>query len=218
MSSKNSIPFAGFAGLALAAWLVVMFLDWRPSASDLARLYQAGFARPAVRLAALAAIEPEKAAYLEAKLARARVVAGYNPERLRASEPFLLRDDGLFWPSLNDLAPAAQASYELLAAGGACLSVAPEDSKPWSVNVRSSGVRPDWSAASNLVAYYDLGRVWIADVQGRHFQSIALEPALEKGGALRFSADGTALEVYTETDGVWRAQDLYVLWEPVPKR
>jgi hypothetical protein len=94
------------------------------------------------------------------------------------------------------------------------IQIRPIGAPAWRQPTRSQGlVLPDWSAMSGLVAYYDLGRVWIADVKGRKHQSLVQEPQLEQGGQLRFSADGTALAFYYSGAQRWISQDLYVLVE-----
>jgi hypothetical protein len=204
-------------GVAAAAVLALVFCGWSVGGADLARLYQAGFARSAVRLLPLAVVDTREAAILRKRLERADLVCSFTPERLRATRPFMLADDGRFWPSLNDLHPLARIGLTWHGAGMGELVVTPEGAPSWRTPLRCTGlVRPDWSPYSGLVAYYDLGRVWIADVQGRRFQSLVQEPRLDAGGDLKFSSDGTALAFYFDADKTWMVQDLFVLGETKP--
>jgi hypothetical protein len=183
-------------------------------AAELARLYQAGFARPAVALLAVSRVAPNERAVLIKRLERAAAVASFDPERLRAVPPYPLSDDGRFWPFSSDLAPLAGLRVDWDGGESGELTVTPFGSEPWRQSTRSQGlVLPDWSAASGLVAYYDLGRVWISDIKGTKHQSLVQEPQLEQGGQLRFSADGTALAFYYSGAERWISQDLYVLVE-----
>lgn len=213
-SSDAEHSWLGWLGLCLLAWGLRAALHHRLDAADLARLYQAGFARPAVALLSQTPVAPNERAVLQRRLERASAVSAQDPQRLRAIPPYALSDDGRFWPLSSDLSPAARWDLDWSGAESGELRVYPLGGKPWKQTLRSEApVLPDWSAFSGLVAYYDLGRVWIADVQGRHFQSIVQEPGLEQGGQLRFSADGTALAFYYRGAQRWMAQDLYVLVE-----
>jgi hypothetical protein len=215
--SKLSAARLGALGLLVAlsgAWtLSQRSLD----APALARAYQEGFASAAVSLgqSQRASTTEAEQALLTRRLERARIVSAYDPERLRAVPPFVLVDDGRFWPYAGDVHPRASLTLRWDGSESGLLTVLPYGAPAWSAPLRSRGlVRPDWSPFSNLVAYYDLGRVWIVDVQGRRFQSLVQEPLLDEGGVLRFSADGTALAFYFNADQRWKAQDLYVLAQP----
>jgi hypothetical protein len=204
------------AALALA-WAGSRLAARRLDAPSLGRAYQTGFARGAVSIGSQQS-DPSASNELNVlsrRLERARIVSAYDPERLRAVSPFVLVNDGRFWPYAGDVHPRARWSLRWDGAESGELTVAPYDAPAWSVPLRSKAlVRPDWSPFSNLVAYYDLGRVWIVDVKGRRFQSLVQEPLLDDGGVLKFSADGTALAFYFNADQRWKAQDLYVLAEP----
>jgi hypothetical protein len=213
-SSGAEHPWLGFLGLLLLGLALRAALHWQLDAGELARLYQAGFARNAVALLDAASVAPNEAEVLRKRLERALAVSAHDPERLRAVPPYAVSDDGRYWPFSSDLAPAAAWRLDWDGAESGVLQVSPRGMAPWRQSTRSQAlVRPDWSAFSGLVAYYDLGRVWIADVSGLRHQSLVQEPALEQGGQLRFSADGTALAFYDRNGRRWMAQDLYVLLE-----
>lgn len=213
-SSGAEHPWLGLLGLALLALGLRAAAQRHLNAADLARLYQAGFGRNAVALLAVAPVSANEREILERRLSRALAVSAHDPERLRAIPPYPLSDDGRYWPYTSDLAPPARWSLHWDGAESGLLRIIPGDAPAWKQPTRSQGlVRPDWSAFSGLVAYYDLGRVWIADVRGRRHQSLVQEPGLEQGGQLRFSADGTALAFYFRGAQRWMAQDLYVLVE-----
>lgn len=213
-SSGDERPWLGLLGLVLLGLGLRAAVERRLDADDLARLYQAGFGRNAVALLPLAEIAPPERAVLERRLERAAAVAAHDPERLRAVPPYPVRDDGRYWPLTSDLVPPARWAMRWDGFESGVLSVRPRKGAAWRQPTRSQAlVRPDWSAFSGLVAYYDLGRVWIADVNGRRHQSLVQAPGLEQGGQLRFSADGTALAFYENATGRWSAQDLYVLLE-----
>jgi hypothetical protein len=206
------LPFVG------AALFIVTGFAWLGhslDAPELARAYQFGFASSAVTLGSSNAGQTtsKEQAVLSRRLERARIVSAYDPERLRAVPPFVLFNDGRFWPYAGDVMPNAAMRLRWDGAESGELSITPYDGgEAWSVLLRSKRlVRPDWSPFSNLVAYYSDGRVWIVDVKGKRFQSLVQEPLLEEGGVLRFSADGTALAFYFNADQRWKAQDLYVL-------
>lgn len=215
MKSSGAEPtWLGLLGLALFALGLRAMLRQGIGADELARLYQAGFGRNAVALLPLAQVSENERAVLQRRLERAIAVSAHDPQRLRAVQPYPLSDDGRFWPATSDLAPAASWELRWDGAESGRLTVRPRGAPAWQQDLRSQAlVQPDWSAFSGLVAYYDLGRVWIADVQGRRFQSLVQEPALEQGGRLRFSADGTALAFYYRGAQRWMSQDLYVLVE-----
>jgi hypothetical protein len=216
-SSGDKAPWLGFLGLLLLAAALPWILNRRVDGAVLARAYQCGFASPAVTLGQSqgSGTNGGEQAVLSRRLERARIVSSYDPEHLRAVPPFTLINDGRFWPYAADAHPQANLRLRWDGSESGELYVQPYDGVAWSVPLRSKNlVQPDWSPYSNLVAYYDLGRVWIVDVQGRRFQSLVQEPLLDEGGRLRFSADGTALAFYFEADQRWKAQDLYVLSEP----
>jgi len=184
----------------------------RLGAPELARLYQAGFCGVSVNLIDAADCSPVEAAVLRKRLERADVIRRYDPERLRATKPFALQDDGRFWAASAAPPPSAFMRLDWPGSESGQLELRPWDGPAWQVPLRSKSlVLPDWSAYSGLVAYYDLGRVWIADIHGKKFQSLVQEPLLENGGVLKFSADGTALAFYFHADHRWLAQNLYVL-------
>jgi len=193
----------GLLGLALGAVLALAFCQRRADGALLADLYQAGFARSAVRLLPLSGASPQEAAELRARLSRADIVCSFDPEHLRATPPFAVDADSRFWPATNDFHPPAQIDVEWDGEESGELTVQPEQG-------------PEWKAYSGLVAYYDLGRVWIVDVKGKRYQSLVQEPLLDEGGILKFSADGTALAFYFHADKSLLAQNLYVLAEPKP--
>jgi hypothetical protein len=211
-SSNAERLITGLLGLGLLALGLRQAGLRRVNAAELSRLYQAGFCRSSVALLAMADCAPVEAAELRRRLDRADTVRRFDPERLRATKPFAVSDDGRFWPASASVGPSAALELRWDGEESGSLQVQPYDAPAWSAPLRSRQlVRPDASAYSGLVAYYDLGRVWIADVRGRKFQSLVQEPLLEQGGVLRFSADGTALEFYARTAGRWQAQYLYVL-------
>lgn len=213
-SSGAEHPWLGLFGLVLLALGLRAALHWQLDASELARLYQAGFARNAVTLLDATVVAPHEADVLRKRLERAIAVSAHDPERLRAVPPYAVSDDGRYWPFSSDLAPPAAWRLNWDGAESGVLQISPRGASPWRQSTRSQAlVRPDWSAFSGLVAYYDLGRVWIADVSGLRHQSLVQEAALEQGGQLRFSADGTALAFYDKRGRRWMAQDLYVLLE-----
>ena len=213
-SSAASPFWLSLGGAALAVTLGLLGLRHDIEAPDLARAYQTGFAAPAVNLggSSAAVASGNEQAVLNRRLERARIVSAYDPERLRAVPPFVLFNDGRFWPYAGDVMPRATLRLDWSGKESGQLFIRPYGGEAWSVPLRSKRlVRPDWSPFSNLVAYYDLGRVWIVDVKGKRFQSLVQEPLLDEGGVLRFSADGTALAFYFSADQKWKAQDLYVL-------
>jgi hypothetical protein len=213
-SSSAERPLLALLGLALAAWCGHRAVHRRLDAAELARLYQAGFCRSSVALLAVSDCAPVEAAVLRRRLERADTVRRYDPERLRATKPFAVADDGRFWPASANVGPLAFVRVTWDGEESGRLELRPFDAPAWSVPLRSRQlVQPDGSGTSGLVAYYDLGRVWIADVHGRKFQSLTQAPDLEQGGVLRFSADGTALAFYAHAQRRWMAQDLYVLKE-----
>lgn len=213
-SSNGDRPWLAWLGLLGLAWGLRSAVQRQLDAAELARLYQAGFARGAVALLPVSRVAPVEREVLERRLQRAAAVASFDPERLRAVPPYDLSDDGRYWPFNSDLAPAALWHVDWHGEESGMIRVTPMGSAAWAQPTRSQGlVMPDWSAMSGLVAYYDLGRVWIADVRGRKHQSIVQEPQLEQGGQLRFSADGTALAFYYRGAQRWMSQDLYVLVE-----
>lgn len=213
-SSGADRPWLGLLGLALLALGLRAALQRHLDAAELARLYQAGFARSAVALLPVSRVAPNERAVLIKRLERATAVASFDPERLRAVPPQPLSDDGRFWPFSSDLAPPAGLRVHWDGGESGEISVTPYGAPAWKQHTRSQGlVQPDWSALSGLVAYYDLGRVWIADIKGTKHQSLVQEPQLEQGGQLRFSADGTALAFYYSGAQRWISQDLYVLVE-----
>jgi hypothetical protein len=216
-SSAVNGAWAALLGWGLGLLGAALCVQRSLSAPELARSYQYGFAEAAVTLgqSQSANATGEEQAVLTRRLERARIVSAYDPERLRAVPPFTLVNDGRFWPYAGDVHPRASMELRWDGAESGQLTVRPYGLAPWSAPLRSKRlVRPDWSPFSNLVAYYDLGRVWIVDIQGRRFQSLVQEPLLDEGGVLRFSADGTALAFYFNADQTWKAQDLYVLAQP----
>lgn len=213
-SSGAERPCLGLLGLLLLAGMLRMAARRGLDAGELARLYQSGFARNAVALLPLSSLADSERGVLERRLQRAVTVSAHDPERLRAVPPHPLSGDGRFWPALGELVPPAGWRLRWDGQESGELSIRPEGAPAWKVPLRSLDlVRPDWSPFSGLVAYYDLGRVWIADVNGRRFQSLVQEPLLDRGGAIRFSADGTAVAFYFHENGRWLSQDLYVLVE-----
>jgi hypothetical protein len=213
-SSGVDRPWLGLLGLLLLGWGLRSAVQRQLDAAELARLYQAGFARPAVALLSVSQVAPNEREVLVKRLERASAVASFDPERLRAVAPYPLSDDGRYWPFSSDLSPAAIWQVDWDGEESGVIRVKPQGAPEWRQPTRSQGlVLPDWSAMSGLVAYYDLGRVWIADVKGRKHQSLVQEPQLEQGGQLRFSADGTALAFYYRGAQRWISQDLYVLVE-----
>lgn len=214
MKSSGDKPWMGLLGLMLLAVGSWTLAHRRLDADGMARLYQAGFARNVVALLPLADVSDNERAVLVRRLERASAVSAHDPQRLRAVQPYPLSDDGRFWPFSAELAPAAHWDLRWHGSESGTLTISPRSAPAWRQELRSQAlVQPDWSAFSGLVAYYDLGRVWIADVNGTRFQSLVQEPALEQGGRLRFSADGTALAFYFRGAQRWMSQDLYVLVE-----
>jgi hypothetical protein len=205
----------GLLGLLLLGALYGGASRWRLDGQDLARLYQSGYALNTLRLLEISTASPMEREVLRRRVERARTVSAHDPERLRAVAPYPLQDDGRFWPLLGGATPAARWRLRWNGnPGEGELVLQPLKGSAWRVPLRSKGlVRPDWSAFSRLVAFYDLGRVWIADVDGKKFQSLVQEPELDRGGVLKFSADGTALAFYFHNDRTWLSQDLYVLVE-----
>lgn len=203
--------------MGLLGWLLAAGLGWNLAhrgldAAELARLYQAGFCRPSVALLPLSRVSTLEAEVLRRRLARADTVRRFDPERLRATAPYALADDGRFWPSSAGAPLLAGWHLRWDGSESGVLRVQPYGAQAWQVPLRSQAlVAPDASAYSGLVAYFDLGRVWIADVGGKRFQSLVQEPDLEQGGVLKFSADGTTLAFYFNQGGRWMVQDLYVL-------
>ncbi len=214
-SSAVSGVWLAVLGALCVVWATGAAVGHRLSAPELARAYQCGFATAAVTLGgskSFASASSVEQSVLSRRLERARIVSAYDPERLRAVPPFVLFNDGRFWPYAGDVLPRASMHLRWDGAESGELTIQPYGAEAWSVPLRSKHlVRPDWSPFSNLVAYYDLGRVWIVDVKGKRFQSLVQEPLLDEGGVLRFSADGTALAFYFNADQRWKAQDLYVL-------
>jgi hypothetical protein len=212
--SSAETPVLGLLGLALGALAALFFSRQAISGADLVRLYQDGFARAAIRLLPLSSATTHEADVLRRLQERADVVCAFDPERLRATPPFVLADNGRFWPAANDFHPSARIQVRWDGSESGELSVWPEEGPPWRAALRSKGmVQPDWSPYSGLVAYYDLGRVWIVDVTGKRYQSLVQEPLLDEGGVLKFSADGTALEFYFHANKSWMGQHLFVLQE-----
>jgi hypothetical protein len=202
----------GLIGLCLLGYGGWKLGQRRVGAAELARLYQAGFCRASVNLIGAAECSPVEAAVLRKRLERADIIRRYDPERLRATKPFALADDGRFWAASAAAPPMAFLRLDWDGSESGQLELQPWDGPSWQVPLRSKSlVLPDWSAYSGLVAYFDLGRVWIADIHGKKFQSLVQEPLLENGGVLKFSADGTALAFYFHANRVWLAQNLYVL-------
>lgn len=182
-----------------------------PDGPELARLYQHGFGASVQALAQAPGVSPAQREELAKRWLRARTLARHDPEDLRATPPFILRDDGRFWPKSSDVHPTGSM---VVSGQGASrqLRISPYGGAPWSVPLRSAfQVAPDWSPVSGLVAYFDLGRIWIADVAGRKYQSLASVPELEQGGELRFSADGNSLAFQPRHGGAWKAVDFYAL-------
>ena len=176
-SSGASLPRLGLLGLVLLAWAGQRATLRRLDAPELARLYQAGFCRGSVALLAAADCAPVEAAVLRRRLERAETVSRYDPERLRATRPFAVADDGRFWPASANVGPAAFLRLDWEGEESGRLELRPFDAPAWNAPLRSRQlVQPDWSATSGLVANYDLGRVWIADVRGRKFQSLLSAP------------------------------------------
>ncbi len=215
MSSDAEHPWLGCLGLVLLVLGLRGAVQHRVDAAELARFYQAGFAHNAVALLPLTPVSPVEREVLQRRLERAVAVSAHNPLRLRAVPPYPLGDDGRYWPATSDLAPPARWRLRRSGSENAKLHIALHGQAPTApFETRSERlVMPDWSPFSRLVAYYDLGRVFISDLEGLHMQSLVQVPELEQGGQLRFSADGTALAFYYRGAQRWTAQDIYVLVE-----
>lgn len=201
MSQANKREFAlkflsnslwpGLLGLVLAALGVNFLGHYQVHEADLEAALRLGYARPAGLLSKSSVLSRVDVADLGwlSPLDHAFKIQISAADRLRVDVPqeqdlILLETDvmpqayyGLFWN---------EKGWEV--------RVKPWQGEAWSAPCNSGGpVHPAVYPANGRIAYYDLGRIWIADLNGLKMQSIQHVPLLENGGQLYWDYGGTRL-------------------------
>jgi hypothetical protein len=189
-SSDNSI-WAGLLGLILFGWGACKFGLYRVEESGLEAALRLGYARPAGVLSKSPALEREGTPDLGwlAPLDRAFRIQISAADRLRVDFP---QDEDLILLE-TDVLPGGR--FGLAAKdGGFEIRVRPQDALAWSAASNSGApVLPAAYPANGRIAYYDLGRIWISDLNGLKMQSLQHVPLLENGGQLYWDYSGTRL-------------------------
>jgi hypothetical protein len=147
-----------------------------------------GYARPVERLSR-AIPSREESAGLLSPLSRAFQIQARSADLLQVDPP---RENALVLLE-SDVLPRGKFALEARS-GGWDFKVLPWDSAAWKAPSDSGGrVEPCAYPANGRVAYYNLGRIWISDLDGRRMQSLQHVPLLEEGGRLFWDYGGTRL-------------------------
>ena len=94
----------------------------------------------------------------------------------------------------TDVQPAARFGIYDDKMKGLMLWVAPQNKEAWSAPSGSGAlVQAAAYPANGRLAYYDLGRIWISDLNGLRMQSLQHVPLLDEGGELHWDWAGTRL-------------------------
>jgi hypothetical protein len=203
----------GLLGLALAAWGIIALAHYRLQERDLEAALRLGYARPAATLSKSEALSRGDSPDLGwlSPLDRAFKIQLSAADRLRIDVP--QEQDLILLES--DVMP--QARYRLAEVpGGWEIQVRPWQGQAWSAPSNSGGrVGPAVYPANGRVAYYDLNRIWIADLNGLKMQSLQHVPLLQDGGQLFWDYGGTRLCWMGSLSGA-AAVDLTVedAWKP----
>ena len=207
-SSDEPITLGALLGLLLAGLGAYALAGHRIRSSDLEPALRLGYGRPAAALAKTSAVlprDPGESDWLSG-LERAFHIQVSAADRLKVDLP---QDNDLILLE-TDVPPAA--SYSLVPqAGGWEIRVKPWDSPAWSAPSNSGGpVLPAAYPANGRLAYYDLGRIWISDLNGLRMQSLKHVPLLEHGGQLYWDYEGTRLCWMGSVSGTAAAVELGV--------
>ncbi len=187
-SSADQVKWPGLLGLLLLGWGLWRLAIHQASPSEIEAALRLGYARSAAKLAQ-AGLAGGQGGWLKS-FERALGVQLAAADRLKVEPP--LEDELVMLET--DVMPAASYRLEFASGGLWSLQVRPWRGKSWQAPSHSGGaVRPAAYPANGRVAYYDLGRIWIADLQGLRMQSLKHVPLLEKGGALMWDYAGTRL-------------------------
>lgn len=191
MKSSNNPLWPGLLGLALFALVGHSLARHRVREADLEAALRLGYARPSGTLSKSEALAKGDAADLGwlSPLDRAFQIQVSAADRLRIDFP---QDQELILLE-TDVQPRAQWGLASRDAGWE-IRIRPWDSAPWSAPSNSgAAVLPAAYPPNGRIAYYDLGRIWIADLNGMKMQSLQHVPLLEQGGQLFWDYAGTRL-------------------------
>jgi hypothetical protein len=189
-SSGNSI-LQGLLGLLLLGWGLSCLAHRTVKESDLEAALRLGYARPAGQLSKSSALDSNAGLELGwlAPLDRALKIQLSAADRLRVDFP---QEQDLILLE-TDVQPMARYGLEKKGAGFE-IDVKPYRSAAWSAASNSgAAVLPAAYPANGRIAYYDLGRIWISDLDGLRMQSLQHVPLLENGGQLFWDYAGTRL-------------------------
>ena len=190
MKPSGKELLSGLLGLGLAAWGALWLARHGAQAGDLEPALRLGYARPAGRLAqSWPALGAASQAGAFAPLERAFKIQASSADKLQVDDP---QDVELILLE-GDVMPAA--AYRLFPKlDGWEIQVRPWSGPGWDLPSNSGGpVQPAAYPANGRIAYYDLGRIWISDLDGLRMQSLQHVPLLEKGGRLYWDYSGTRL-------------------------
>jgi hypothetical protein len=213
-SSGDPIKPGAWLGLLAAAWATYAVSHHALRRDELQDALRLGYARPAAALASSSAVlapGSDEGDWLGG-LSRAFKIQLSAADRLKVDLP---QDDDLILLE-TDVPPAASVSL-LPTKGGWQIKVNPWKSAAWSAPSNSGGaVLPASYPANGRVAYYDLGRIWISDLDGLRMQSLQHVPLLEHGGQLYWDYGGTRLCWMGSVSGTAAAVELGVDEEAKP--
>jgi hypothetical protein len=158
---------------------------------DLAPDFRLGYARPAAKLQASSLLYNAggEAPGWMASLERAFAIQLSAADRLRVDAP---QDQDLILLE-TDVMPDAR--FGIFPVGqGKEIHVWPWHADAWGAPSNAGEVvHPAIFPGNGRVAYYDLGRIWISDLNGLKMQSLRHVPLLDDGGDIYWDFAGTRL-------------------------
>lgn len=191
MKSSTNLQWPGLLGLLLALLGIRYLAHYRVREADLGAALRLGYARPAEMLSKSTLLDRTDVSDLGwlSPLDRAFQIQISAADRLRVDVP---QEQELILLE-TDVMP--QASYGLFDKDhGWEIRVRPWYGESWSAPSNSGArVEPAVYPANGRIAYYDLGRIWIADLNGLKMQSLQHVPLLQNGGQLYWDYAGTRL-------------------------